>query len=267
MRVHVFNVEHGACAWIQAEGRNVLVDCGHNSTRQWYPGTYLKRAGLSSIDALFITNYDEDHVSGIINLFDHVHVPRVFRNMSVSPREIRTLKSEDGMGRGIEFLVDTLDSWSGECGFGDIGFHTVGIETFFNSPREFNDENNLSLATYFDLSGVGFLFTGDLEIRGWEKLLERPSFREMLAKVDVFFASHHGRESGCCADVFQYCRPTFTVISDKAKGYQTQETTDWYRARTLGGFFNGVERRVLTTRRDRSFYFDIYNGEYNVVGF
>ena len=107
MILDIYDVEHGACALITtSNGRRVLIDSGHNASNGWRPGTFLRNAGITEIDRLCVTNYDEDHVSGLPDLLSNVAVHALFRNPSVLPQTIRYLKSEDGMGRGIETLVD-----------------------------------------------------------------------------------------------------------------------------------------------------------------
>ena len=92
-----------------------------------------------------------------------------------------------------------------------------------------------------------------MERDGWLKLLEREKFCEAMASVNVFIASHHGRDSGCCAELFDEtgCVPELFIMSDKATQYDTQKTIPWYRQRARGiRFANREVRRVLTTRRD-----------------
>ena len=103
VRLDIFDVEHGACSLLTADnGTRLMVDCGHNATTGWHPGTHLRRQHVDTLDMLAITNYDEDHVSGADNLFDNVLVSWLLRNPSVSAHTIKKLKSEDGMGPGIE---------------------------------------------------------------------------------------------------------------------------------------------------------------------
>lgn len=271
MRLDVFNVEHGACAVLHCDnGQRFMFDCGHNASNGWRPGDYLSANGIRSLRTLFVTNYDEDHVSGIRNLFEKANVETIFRNTSVTPQTITHLKTEDGMGLGIEFLVGKLIEWSKNPGLvvGDIGFPPgVSVNLFNNSYGDFDDENNLSMAVELIVNGLSFMFTGDLEKAGWKKLLERADMRAALARTSVFFASHHGRESGCCPEVFDFCKPIFVVISDKKKGFQTQETHAFYHARASGGRVHGETelRYVLTTRHDGHISFDVMqNGSFNV---
>lgn len=256
MKLEIFDVEHGACSLITTDdNKHVLVDCGHNATTGWRPGDYLVGREIATVEALVITNYDEDHVSGFPNLRDQIAVNWLYRNNTVSAAAIRELKSKDGMGAGIERLVDEIENvflHSGSC---DLG--SVELKVFRNEYlTDFDDENNLSLVTFVKYGTHSILFPGDLQTAGWEKLLEHQSFRDELASVTVFFASHHGRDNGICQDVFNgKCEPFYVVISDRQKGFQSQETTD-YRGVSKGGPFRDENRHVLTTRKDGNISFD-----------
>lgn len=128
MILDIYDVEHGACALITtSNGRRVMIDSGHNATTGWRPGTFLRNAGIMGLDRLYVTNYDEDHVSGLPDLLSNVAVHSLFRNPSVGPATVRQLKTEDGMGRGIETLVDFAENWftggpAPELDFGDTSF-------------------------------------------------------------------------------------------------------------------------------------------------
>lgn len=254
MDLKIFDVEHGACALLTCDnGTRLMIDCGHNATTGWRPGKYLRDNSISSLDMLAITNYDEDHVSGIADLCDRVNVRWLWRNTSVNAGTIRTLKSEDGMGPGVERLVHEIEHvFTGDGASTPLpNFQGVTRRGFTNSYPTFDDENNLSMAIHLDCYGKGVMFTGDLERAGWLKLLEQQDFRTALSQTSVLIASHHGRENGCCKEVFDYCEPYFIVISDKGYMHDTQETIPFYRERAKGGYFRGDNnRRVLTTRND-----------------
>ena len=95
MEIEIFDVEHGACALITADNQSrLLIDCGHNSTSGWRPSTSLPARGVTQVEALVVSNYDEDHVTDFPNLMSNVYVPRLVRNPSVTPDCLRYLKSE-----------------------------------------------------------------------------------------------------------------------------------------------------------------------------
>ena len=212
----------------------------------------LQQRGVANLEYLYVTNYDEDHVSGINDLLDSVNVEWIYRNGSVSPQAIQRLKSTDGMGVGIERLVHTLTNIHTMSSVGATlpVLTGVTVSTFFNRYPSFDDENNLSLVVHFDCQGVGIMFTGDMETVGFGPLLTDPIFVDRLKRTSVFVAPHHGRMSGCCDDVSRLCQPYYVIVSDKEHMYDTQRTNDFYSAMARGGQFRGCARRVLTTRND-----------------
>ena len=110
MILEIFDVEHGACALVTtSNGRRIMIDCGHNATTNWRPGTFLAGARIPRLDQLLITNYDEDHVSGYPDLLGKIAIDVLVRNPSVLPGTIRFLKTEDGMGNGIDLLVRSIE--------------------------------------------------------------------------------------------------------------------------------------------------------------
>jgi len=250
MDIEIFDVEHGGCSLVTADnGRRILVDCGHNSSTNWRPSQALPARGIQQVDRLIVSNYDRDHVSDLPDLLTNVGVPVLSRNPSVSPELLRAMKAENGMDPGI----GTLAYMAGNYYTQDLpvpqDFGDLQISHFWNVYPAFIDENNLSLVTILRYRDFGIIFPGDVEKAGWISLLQRADFRAALAGVNVFVASHHGRENGYCADVFNWCSPEIVVFSDGAVIHETQKTTGMYRQHTRGiAFFDGVTRHVLTNR-------------------
>lgn len=225
----------------------------------------LRNRGVTHLDLLYITNYDEDHVSGLPNLLSSVNVSWIWRNGTVSPQQIQRLKSEDGMGPGIARLVKALTETftSSSDGHTVPSLAGVTITTFFNSYPQFEDENNLSMVVHLALGTFRIMFTGDMETAGFAPLLEDPVFVGRLKITSVFVAPHHGRISGCCDIVASHCKPFLVIVSDKAHMYETQKTQQHYYAMAKGDMFRGEQRHVLTTRRDGTITIDVNsNGEW-----
>lgn len=266
--LQVFDVEHGACALLTCNTgfgfRRMMIDCGHNATSGFTPGNHMARLNAHQLEQLVVTNYDEDHVSGFRSFAQHgVDVQWILRNPSVTPGDIRYLKSEDGMGPGIDALACWLDTSTPPNQLSQPPtFPNVRYEYFYNRYPEFDDENNLSLVLYLDIHGYKFLFAGDMECAGFEHLLAtNPRFRQAVGDVHVLVAAHHGRQNGICEDMFNVygCRPRAVLISDDYKQYNTQNTADWYARRCIGfdGFRGQSRRSVLSTRKDGEIRFAI----------
>jgi beta-lactamase superfamily II metal-dependent hydrolase len=267
MNLQIFDVEHGACSLLTADNnKRLMIDCGHNATTGWKPGTYLKQQAIGQLDMLAITNYDEDHASAAANLFDNVSVSWLFRNTSVSGATIKTLKREQGMGPGIDRLVHSIENVFTGNGTSTQQPVLQGAECqfFCNAYPQFDDENNLSMAVFLNCNGIGVMFPGDLEKAGFLELLKLESFRKALLKTNVYVASHHGREDGCCEETVPYLKDVYyIVISDKGYQYDTQKTIPFYSRIAKGGpFRKEQDRKVLTTRSDGRIAFEFNAGSW-----
>jgi beta-lactamase superfamily II metal-dependent hydrolase len=116
------------------------------------------------------------------------------------------------------------------------------------------------MVVHLSINGTGFLFPGDLEAAGWKNMLETSAgFREVVQATHVLVASHHGRENGVYAELFDtyQCKPQMVVISDDYHQYDTQKTADYYKGKSWGvSNVRGPDPRwVMTTRRDGDILF------------
>jgi beta-lactamase superfamily II metal-dependent hydrolase len=253
MDVHFFDVDHGACALIRSDtGHSFMIDCGHSTERNWRPSEALPTYGIHSIECLFVSNFDEDHVSDFPNLIKHVYVPILCRNPSVGSNHILRMKQPLGAGDGVRTLTWTMENHYVAPVLNVPDWGGLAFSTYWNTPRSgLTDTNNLSLVTFAHYNDLHLIFPGDLEEAGWRLLLTNLSFCYELSTVNVFVASHHGRRSGYCSDVFQLCRPELVIFSDKQIEFETQRTATLYRQHTRGVLFtDGVTRHVLTTRNN-----------------
>ena len=270
--LQIIDVEHGQCALLTMPGSGnigcdrMLIDCGHNATTGWTPTNHLQSMGVTFLEQLVVTNYDEDHVSNFKQLAESgIEIGTLLRNSSVAPDYITHLKSETGMGSGIAALVDVAKLYTASVGAADDArFPGMKAQWFRNTPADFDDENNLSLVLFLQVHNANFLFPGDMECAGFERLLANSAgFRAILPQVHVLTASHHGRDNGICEDLFDTwgLNPQLTIISDDYKQYDTQETTKYYVSKTSGiQDFRGSPRKVLTTRKDGTIVFSFAGG-------
>jgi len=268
MWLQIFDVEHGACSLLTSDNNTrLMIDCGHNATTGWKPGTYLAQQGIGTLEMLAITNYDEDHASGAPDLFDKVHVAWLLRNKSVSGATIKHLKRENGIGPGISALAYAIDyvfTGPGAPTVPEPLFQGVTRQVFYNSYPQFEDENDLSMVVFLKCHGLGIMLPADLEKAGFAEMLKIESFKQALLETNIYLAPHHGREGGCSDQIRPYLRNVFyVVISDKGYQYETQETLPFYQSIAKGGpYRNEPSRRVLTTRCDGRIAFEFNPGSW-----
>lgn len=251
MEIKIFDVSHGFCAYLIADNRNVMLfDCGHNERTGFRPSLYLPRSGCRAIEKLIITNYDEDHISDLCNLLNALPIEVLYCNRSITVEQLRQLKLENGpLTANMGKLISTITRYS-NTDFMPPDFSGIEHKTFNCTYPSFTDTNNLSIVSFIHYDGRGIVFPGDIEKKGWEELLKQEQFKDNLRRTTFFVASHHGRENGYCEEVFEYCKPSIIIISDKEVVHETQKNC--YAKHASGIPWNGgPERRyVLTTRSD-----------------
>lgn len=258
MQIDIHDVDHGGCSVVTGpDNHRLMLDCGLSVGRSWFPSIahYGER-----IHTLMLLNLDEDHCEDLSYLLKHCPVGAVVSNPTVTAPALQAMKAECGMRDGVATANALLQSF-GTGLIGDWSHHLGGVQwnAFWNHYGiDFTDTNNLSLAVFIRFGGFTILFGGDLERAGWRKLLQIPDFRALLPSTNIYVASHHGRENGCCDEVFELCQPELVIFSDGRKQYETQETHGWYANRARGipdfskpaGLLGQPLRRVMTTRRD-----------------
>jgi len=257
MKVTIHDVGHGLCVSLIHDNGNVMLwDCGHSES--FHPAEFLVNAGIRCIDYLLITNYDEDHISDLPNIRKCLPVSLLVRNKSISAEQLRALKLRTSpISHAMKCMLHMMASYNSSPSVLPE-FPGVKYRVFYNSYGvDFNDTNNISLVTFLKFGESSLIIPGDLEVPGWEKLLQTSDFREELQHVDCFLASHHGRENGYCAEVFDYCSPKVVIFSDSNIKYATQEMAEIYSRHASGIMFNGEQRYVLTTRKDGSLCWNI----------
>ncbi len=251
MRVEILDVGHGQCIYVVADNGNVMLfDCGSDEYLQ--PSVYLPRHGCRGIERFFVTNYDEDHISDLPAL-RRLPIGILHRNTSVTAGQLRELKRASGpITTAMETLLGMMSGYTSTV-LNPPEFPGLTYSCYSNSfKQDFTDTNNLSLVTFLHYRGIHLVIPGDLEAAGWRCLLAQAGFRDELRKVNLFVASHHGRSSGYCPEVFELCRPELVLISDEEMQYETQEMSSTYASHASGVSWSNQVRRVLTTRSDGS---------------
>lgn len=228
----------------------MLWDCGHQNN--YRPSIFLPTLGVTKVDYFFVTNYDEDHVSDLPSLRRDIPLRSMYRNKSINAEQLRTLKQQVGpISIAMVSMLEMIQSYTGGPLNPAPEFQGVHFSTFYNIyGNEFPDTNNISLVTFLECNGKKFILPGDIELRGWLALLRRDDFTAELVGGNVFIASHHGRESGYCKEVFDICKPEVIIFSDSPVFHATQEMSQIYGNHATGINFNGSIRYVLSTRRD-----------------
>ncbi len=194
------------------KGKTILIDVGGrvsfakpaewqqrvsdaNAERTLIP--YLKSRGVSKIDQLVLTHTDADHIG------DMETVAKTFKIGQVLVSSGSLTKADFAAKlKKMQLKVAVLKA-------GDR-LPIMGSQLQVLYPfKTGNGGNNDSLVLYGRLLNLSFLFTGDLEKEGEERLLG--AYPNLTA--DVLKAGHHGSKGSSSVKFLKQIRPRVTLIS------------------------------------------------------
>ncbi len=155
----------------------------------------LRACGISTIDHLIITHYDNDHIGSIRSVLSdfsvkNVYMPayvrdsRLYRNMMSKLDEVSVSTTVHRMTEDVRF-----DFGAGKVWINPTKLYEPELTLGSDDSHDLQ-ENNYSLITSVTLGDVSFLFAGDAE---GERMTEFVSFlEESEPSYDVLKVPHHG---------------------------------------------------------------------------
>lgn len=173
---------------------------------------FLKSQGISTIDGVFVSHQDADHVGDLGPLLEQVNVKRLFmaegliKNPSFQTRLDGRIKNT----KLIE-LIAGMQVKEPKITFNVIYPYQAG---------EGKNEDSLSLL--FRVADRNWLFTGDLGQDGEKEIIQK-----MNLQVDYFKLGHHGSKTSSNPDFLRAIHPKQVFISAGRKnrfGHPHQET-------------------------------------------
>lgn len=204
-------------------GDLMLIGVGHNSTTGWRPSSWLARRAQRP-SCMVLNNLDRDHLSDLPSFEPALRPHLIVRNRSIDPAWLARKKLEES--GEIADAMSTAIRWMGQVFTGAPVALNYGMEArfFCHSPALFEDTNNLSVVSFVRHNGCGLMFPGDMEKAGWLAFLSNSEFVDCLRRTNILIASHHGRQSGYCEEMFGNggCAPHAVIISDKPVVHDTQ---------------------------------------------
>ena len=256
----VHDVEHGQLISLSHQGQLWLWDCG--ATMGHAPTKVAQAEGRGVVDLLFVTHYDEDHLTGLPELRARCRISRILRNKSITGAQLAALKTESGypLTAAMKSAIDMFETYTGTPAPGEYpNIPGVSYTVFHNSyPTDAFDTNNISSVTVLKVGQTKIVISSDVEASGWQTLLDKHSIADSLRGTDVFIASHHGRENGYHDDVMRIAAPQCVIMSDYEVRHSTQENmVARYSKHTSGIQYKGESRWVLTTRKDGHISWDL----------
>jgi len=197
-RLTVLDVGQGQCILLQSDGKTFLVDCGGSS--DWNSADKasetLLSQGISRLDGVIVTHYDEDHAGGVPYLLTRVPSDAVYLPYMMDDSGISRSICEAAGGSVITVSKDI------SLQFGETNITIFGPESYYL-------RNESSLCVLFQRKNCDILITGDRGSLGEMLLMHRTE----LPELDVLIAGHHGSAGSTGEDLLEQTNPEYVFIS------------------------------------------------------
>lgn len=273
--IKIWDVQHGSAAYVGLpDGKHMVIDLGTGDVsgdtslpyQTFSPLSYLaQNYGIRQLEHVIITHPHKDHIDDIGN-FDRLR-PLMLTAPRMIPEEAIRKGNRQGNSPKIDTYMELLNRYSGAVPVSQsptlpVNSGGVNVEIFQPRTCATSNLNDQSLVVFLTYAGSTICIPGDNEKASWTELLGDPAFINALRKTDIFVASHHGRASGYCDDVFDYCKPYLVIVSDGPQGDTC--VADKYRTKVKGWKVHSrskgthQSRYVLTTRSDGSVQIEFY---------
>lgn len=207
--------------------KNILIDGGEKEANKIIL-PYLRYKGVQSIDALFLTHPDKDHLGGLIGILGTIKV----KNIYITAKDIK----EDELYRDFIIKANQLGISCNLLKQGDkISIDKVEFYCFYPEDNETKyDEgwNSASLTLKVHIDKQTFLFTGDIEKEEEIKIINK------YKPIDVDFLKvpHHGSKTSSSLDFIEWCNPKYAIIScgkNNRYGHPHEEVIERYTSKNI----------------------------------
>ncbi len=220
LSIHFFelgNKHNGDAIYIKAGNTDILVDAGstYDSAQRIseYIDQYVKDGVLEYVIA---THADFDHIAGFVGsssvkgIFERYDILNII-DFPKTNKTTNAYKNYEAL-KEVEIELGATHYYANELVKKDITLATgITLEILDNYYyyNESDDENNYSVCFNIEKNNKNFLFTGDLEQEGEEKLVELNNLEE----VYLFKAGHHGSKTSSNDVLLNVIKPQVVVVT------------------------------------------------------
>ena len=225
----------GDCTYIKAGETDILIDAGSKvssiETINSYISSYVTDGKLEYV---IVTHAHEDHYAGFAttekktSLFDMYECETIIDFAQVtSGKEDTTMYKNYVRERDDEIKAGATHYTAAEFvekgGVAELaeGITLTILDSYFYYNRS-SDENNHSVCTLITQGENNYLFTGDLELEGEEKLVEMNE----LPQVKVYKAGHHGSKTSSNDVLLKVIKPQIVCVCCCAGSPQYTDTDE-----------------------------------------
>lgn len=215
MRINFIDVGQGDSCLIRYKGTNIMIDSGgslsKNKDGKSYDigenvlNNYLLNRGITRLDYIMASHFDEDHSQGFVFLLKNMKVKNVIISEQYKTSSIYEQFKQICKKQNIQIIyVKSGD----EIRIKDLAFKILHPKSKENQISE-NPLNNNAIVCMVKYKNRRILFTGDIE-----KVAENEMVKEYTngLKADILKVGHHGSKTSTTKEFLDLINPSVALI-------------------------------------------------------
>ena len=181
---------------IKYKNKTMLIDAGNNEDGKNIV-KFLKDKGISKLDYIVGTHYDEDHIGGLDDIIENFDIGKFYLSNGgeLGPNYYNLEKAAKKKNLAI-----TIPKVGDKIDFGDVNMEVMAASKF-----DGKNDNNASIVIQAKYGSRRYLFMGDLE--------KQEEAKRKWNEVDVLKAGHHGSNTSSTQEFLNQVKPKYVFVS------------------------------------------------------
>ena len=181
---------------IKYKNKTMLIDAGNNEDGKNIV-KFLKDKGISKLDYIVGTHYDEDHIGGLDDIIENFDIGKFYLSNGgeLGPNYYNLEKAAKKKN-----LTITIPKVGDKIDFGDVDMEVMAASKF-----DGKNDNNASIVIQAKYGSRKYLFMGDLE--------KQEEAKRKWNEVDVLKAGHHGSNTSTTQEFLNQVKPKYVFVS------------------------------------------------------
>jgi len=181
---------------IKYKNKIMLIDAGNNEDGKNIV-KFLKDKGISKLDYIVGTHYDEDHIGGLDDIIENFDIGKFYLSNGgeLGPNYYNLEKAAKKKNLAI-----TIPKVGDKIDFGDVDMEVMAASKF-----DGKNDNNASIVIQAKYGSRKYLFMGDLE--------KQEEAKRKWNEVDVLKAGHHGSNTSSTQEFLNQVKPKYVFVS------------------------------------------------------
>ena len=181
---------------IKYKNKTMLIDAGNNEDGKNIV-KFLKDKGISKLDYIVGTHYDEDHIGGLDDIIENFDIGKFYLSnggeLGPNYYNLEKAAKKKNLAITIPKVGDKID------------FSDVDMEVMSASKFDGKNDNNASIVIQAKYGSRKYLFMGDLE--------KQEEAKRKWNEVDVLKAGHHGSNTSSTQEFLNQVKPKYVFVS------------------------------------------------------